>query len=1800
MLSRGGSKKKAFTLADHFRGGKYSPVSVRPVSVAALLREKEDADIFPEESDAVKRPGTVMGTLSGGLGSDSERDEGDRLDIPEPDTNGELSDEGPEGQLDEDPDNVPFVEQRRVEVYVWEARDLPIMDDEPGCTTDPYCKIRCCDSVQTTKILRKCLDPVWNERFSLKVPLKAGEAEVDDHLTLDIMDWDESAHDLVGSVKLKLGPRHDPFPEKISDKVVVPRIAMSGTSTTTSLEGWFPLLDPDGEPVKGPGGRKPATVRASISHKHEIRHTSYRPSKDFLAAAAKLPGQRTRREVLCMTREMVTQMPAVALLSSKFVVLLCEIAELKRWKARDVVELQNKTALADALHFVLRGRFTLHSQRTGPHMSMYKVLKSRSFGQSTSFGPKMGWRGPGEAFGEGALVLQEGTSRTSVCVSEEGLTLRVDRRECERLMEQFRRKEAGYSRTLHGSILAADPATRDVHTLAAFLKASHCSLLARLSDDSLAALANAARLTRVEAGTIVDTHEHGDCVHVLCAGTVSVLRAHRSPDMLHSLPVPGECIDVLGPSGTFGLRGGGEQLALLAREAVDFLSIPRAELARVFWRDEVHSRILASPEAMREPVKEAAKGGKRALRGRFASIKDVVRAPSLKKLSKPPKMPLCYVMAVFHRLRALHGLEGIASDRLWLLAQSGKLHEVVGMTERVQGGAGVVVKGEAELKAYAAAEKPEEDGGERRMVGVGDTVLGGTEITCDKYVAIFWWEQAEWDYAVLPLGGAEEWETLSVGRERETVPEIPEEDIILALLQVPILREIPQKMLSELTRHVRSVSYPDGAIPLSDGEQDCCLYIVKEGKVTVYQDRDLEDSCMAAQLCGSDVMYKESFGARSATLDAGMAFAQVEFVTGAKSGLTAVCRGATKLWVLPAECLSSEVHSVMTLSIERSPPVLAGYSSLGSDGELLVLRMLKDLEGHNLRKQLSWKATTFLCGHMQRHVLQAGEALLVRDQTRTSVLAMLSGKVFVMSGNAVSKDENEGDSRQQAQAAVAILRTGDVFEGHHARAVEDLLGQEVKLIAVAKEESTLYVVDSSNYRISLRKTVADAVVSARLVLMKLPLFTSLPLFLFERLARLVKWRKLARDDRAYSSEDESEKHIKFLSSGEFKVTKRLAHTTPLAMLGPGCCFGVLNRDQQQQSSSDINEIGQAAPMQFAIFASSEATMLEIPAKELVHLLPEDVVWKLQEELEANSLLVQRSTANDASAILLRPHAADSPLAKRRAIRRASLPDEEVLSPDEDFDANPPARLPVDTGPMSKVLYQTGYTSGGMTSFFENVANGSIYPLHEAQSRAPMGKPPEEVLPSLRPKFLADKIAQIQRKAHLTALQPNPIAKILSPRALSRLQTRQKGLKVLQMFQSKVDMLRKDDHQRASLQAKADEVKRERLEAQALRDFMIKNIDLVHSKTDTKKERQEKQEKIEAAMAKQRAVNEQHEQAKLERATNAINRKVVNDQRHLERVQALRKQSADLKKQAVWMMLAALGERMAAWQHTFAYVRAVREDFGMWVAAAISIQRRFRKHVYGVVRKRKAKAVALIIKNFRIFYMLLKIEKKKRSTPIIRQFLQEYVLQMHDAIFHFRKFRNNVKKIQRFWRLASLYLEIIYNVVVKTWDQVEYKIRKEEAERLRKEEMKGRAKSRPPPAAKKLDVVVPALPQILKLPQIWKLMRTVRLEHTKKKTAWRDDFKEWVSREEYRVLIQREKSLLQGGGDVARDPLLQTWLDETDPPPRCPVLNPVPPTEELDRVIRETYAAQAKAAAEAKARKGSRSPLRGRGSPIRRG
>eukprot|EP00961_Rhodomonas_salina_P221080 2988965-Rhodomonas_salina.1 len=156
------------------------------------------------------------------------------------------------------------------------------------------------------------------------------------------------------------------------------------------------------------------------------------------------------------------------------------------------------------------------------------------------------------------------------------------------------------------------------------------------------------------------------------------------------------------------------------------------------------------------------------------------------------------------------------------------------------------------------------------------------------------------------------------------------------------------------------------------------------------------------------------------------------------------------------------------------------------------------------------------------------------------------------------------------------------------------------------------------------------------------------------------------------------------------------------------------------------------------------------------------------------------------------------------------PPEEVLSPFILQTTNPePSTLnqrktlnPTASSPDHKPCYRDAENT--LISLY----NTLVSPRQHADFLSTHALVSRQVLPSLRPKFLADKIAQIQRKAHLTALQPNPIAKILSPRALSRLQTRQKGLKVLQMFQSKVDMLRKDDHQRASLQAKADEVRAE--------------------------------------------------------------------------------------------------------------------------------------------------------------------------------------------------------------------------------------------------------------------------------------------------------------------------------------------------------------------------------------------------------
>ncbi len=191
----------------------------------------------------------------------------------------------------------------------------------------------------------------------------------------------------------------------------------------------------------------------------------------------------------------------------------------------------------------------------------------------------------------------------------------------------------------------------------------------------------------------------------------------------------------------------------------------------------------------------------------------------------------------------------------------------------------------------------------------------------------------------------------------------------------------------------------------------------------------------------------------------------------------------------------------------------------------------------------------------------------------------------------------------------------------------------------------------------------------------------------------------------YSSEEASEK-VWFLTSGEFKVTKRLAHNTPLAMLGHGSCFGVLDADAPPLPAS--------TSAHFAVFASCEATVIEVPSKELLHLLPDDVLRKLQAKLDSDMLLAGRSTSREVSSLVARSHSDAAPLRPHRRSSSSSsllqhtgalphLSQEEERA--QEAAGSVPPRVPKDTGPMSQAAFQTGFTSGGMATFFASVANG---------------------------------------------------------------------------------------------------------------------------------------------------------------------------------------------------------------------------------------------------------------------------------------------------------------------------------------------------------------------------------------------------------------------------------------------------------------------------------------------------------------
>lgn len=339
-------------LSDQFRGGKYVPKQLRPISVP--LTERATLEMSSSASGKSKsglaktmKPSRASSTTpesSLNITAQMSMDEEELAEQARRAVQEEMEKEGMQEDF-----LLPLVEQRRVVIEVKQAANLPIMDDEAGQTCDPYVMLECCGSEAKTRHLYRTLDPEWKESHVLKLPLPS-EA---DNLKVTVMDWDQSAHDTVGSFELPLGSKTHPFPT-VEDKYINHKISMAGVFSTTTFEDWYELTNPEGKVVYGLRRQK-TFINLRIQHIHEVRDVRFRPTPEFLAACAKAPALRLRREIRFMTHEIVTQMPAAAQLSSRVIAYMCTVGQLREWKKWDVVQLQNPKPSEDALHLVLSG-----------------------------------------------------------------------------------------------------------------------------------------------------------------------------------------------------------------------------------------------------------------------------------------------------------------------------------------------------------------------------------------------------------------------------------------------------------------------------------------------------------------------------------------------------------------------------------------------------------------------------------------------------------------------------------------------------------------------------------------------------------------------------------------------------------------------------------------------------------------------------------------------------------------------------------------------------------------------------------------------------------------------------------------------------------------------------------------------------------------------------------------------------------------------------------------------------------------------------------------------------------------------------------------------------------------------------------------------------------------------------------------------------------------------------------------------------------------------------------------------------
>ena len=649
---------------------------------------------------------------------------------------------------------------------------------------------------------------------------------------------------------------------------------------------------------------------------------------------------------------------------------------------------------------------------------------------------------------------------------------------------------------------------------------------------------------------------------------------------------------------------------------------------------------------------------------------------------------------------------------------------------------------------------------------------------------------------------------------------------------------------------------------------------------------------------------------------------------------TAVCKGPCEVLVLDRAVLDNpEVESMIWLSIDRlrekhlehgkgaqknllaadeTPEALKEGHNMQQ--EIQALRVYTRAKTHNITKGLSVRSAIFLCSHLQTRQADKEDIVHLRSSNQpVSVLALITGQMIIhaLVNNAAIPTFG---------SAICSLRAGDIYDPHHAK-IDDPGAEDRKLdqSALTKERSEYFIVDAARYRMAVKKNILDSSLFARTVLQRIQLFDDLPSFTFDKLSRMAKLTRCRRDEVVFCSTDTSSGSVVLLGDGDFKVTRKTTSHRTVTRLGPGMIFGTLNEFA-----------GRANIQAFTVFATTDSLTVNLPIKELVHQLPDSIVKKLRKQLGDDMQHIAFKTRAD-----------------------AELETSQVKSNQEPKITESSFGIPVrrqQKGIVGMPEYQATLNSGNMTNFFENVARGKVLPFPEDESRDKLGRPPEEVLPSLRAGFVQRKLEEIQRKTQVDFLKARDTSEIMSKEELQAREAKKLGVSKLKLLQDRVDQLRDNEKMRKQLAERVVGHKHDIVAARSAHDWTLINKKVLENKAfeeQLKDERRKKEEAIRGAMAVQEEGNERRWQEKMERTHHVMNRKELNDEHNLQRLENIRLRAAEKRRIAVLLMTCALAARMESWANIVLKIRTTRDQLLLWSAAAITLQRKWRDHVLAI-------------------------------------------------------------------------------------------------------------------------------------------------------------------------------------------------------------------------------------------------------------